>query len=104
MHGSVIFDLRILDHLIISVAALAKQESGTIRDLSVFKTRGAHMLRHIQSCRQRVLQVVDRRGPLSFLDILQKFAFAVDATDARDQVYAFLAFQDPDMPSITPVS
>lgn len=102
MHGSETFDLRILDYLVVLIASLEKEETGTIRDLRVLKTRGAQMLRHIQSCRQRVLELVDRRGRLTFLDLLQKFAFAVDATDARDQVYAFLAFQDSQVPAIKP--
>ncbi|KAF2268581.1 hypothetical protein CC78DRAFT_540843 [Lojkania enalia] len=100
IHGGQTFDLRALDCLLLVAVSLEKDDSGRVRHSELLKTRGAHMLRHIQRCRQRVLNVVDRRGRLGFLDILQKLSFATDATDARDQVYAFLAFQDEGIISI----
>jgi len=102
MHSTETFDLRLLDHLVLAFSKVSRTEGVSLRDLTVLKTTGAATLRHIQTCRQRVLSIVDRRGKLEFLDILQRFALSVKATDPRDHVYAFLAFQDRPLPALKP--
>ena len=95
--GSELFDLRMLCHLLLVVSSLEANTSThqSVRSSRVLRARGAHTLRHIQTCRLQLQDKTPVQHGLSFLDILRRLAFAVDASDARDQVYAFLALQDP---------
>jgi hypothetical protein len=71
-----------------------------MRSSQLLHSRGAHTLRHIQTCRRQIEDSSGRR--LCFLDILRRLAFSMDASDARDHVYAFLAFQDSHDSQILP--
>ena len=88
------FDLRILDYLLIVIASIEG-----IRDSRVLRTRGAHTLRCVQEWRQGFYH--NRRIPPTFLHVLERLALSLDASDGRDQVYAFLALQDPNVEHIT---
>lgn len=95
--GSELFDLRMLYHLLLAVSSLEANTSThrSIRSSRVLRARGAHTLHHIQTCRLQLQDQAPVQHRLPFLDILRRLAFSVDASDARDQVYAFLALQDP---------
>lgn len=71
-----------------------------MRSSQILRNRGAQTLRHVETCRREVAR--RSQNFVSFLDILRRLAFSMDATDARDQVYAFLAFQDPQREQIVP--
>lgn len=90
------FDLRILDYLLIAIAAIEDA-----RHSRVLRTRGAHTLRAMQTWRNEFYNN-SRRIQSTFLDLLVRLALRLDASDARDQVYAFLALQDPSAEHIKP--
>lgn len=68
-----------------------------MQNSDVLRSRGAQTVRHVDLCRR---EASNHSRP--FLEILNRLAFSMDATDARDQVYAFLAFQDPNIEQILP--
>ena len=100
--GSEEIDFRLLHRLLIVVATIEAEATGSLgmQSSKVLHSRGAHTVRHVETCRREATS--HRQNSLSFLDILQRLAFSMDATDARDHVYAFLAFQDPHGEQIMP--
>lgn len=97
-------DFRLLHHLLIVIATIESEAIGSssMQNSQVLRSRGAQTLRHVETCRREVQVTSQHVHSLSFLDILRRLAFSMDATDARDQVYAFLAFQDPHGEQIVP--
>jgi hypothetical protein len=93
-------DFRLLHCLLVVVATIEAEAIGSLRSSQVLRSRGAQTVRHVETCRREATS--RSRNSLSFLDILRRLAFSMDATDARDQVYAFLAFQDPHGERIVP--
>ena len=95
-------DFRLLHCLVVVVATVEAEIIGpsTMRSSKVLRSRGAQTLHHVETCRQETTS--PRQNPLKFLNILRRLAFSMDATDARDQVYAFLAFQVPHRDQIVP--
>jgi hypothetical protein len=95
-------DFRLLHCLLVVVATIEAEAIGSLsmRSSQVLRSRGAQTVRHVETCRREATS--HSPNSLSFLDILRRLAFSLDATDARDQVYAFLAFQDPHGEQIVP--
>jgi hypothetical protein len=95
-------DFRLLHCLLVAVAAIEAEATGSLgmQSSEVLRSRGAKTLRYVETCRREATS--HSQNTLSLLDILRRLAFSMDATDARDQVYAFLAFQDPHGEQIVP--
>lgn len=95
-------DFRLLHCLLVVVATIGAGTTGSLgmRGSQVLRSRGAQTIRHVETCRREATS--HSQNSRSFLDILRRLAFSMDATDARDQVYAFLAFQDPHEERIVP--
>ncbi|KAE9366761.1 hypothetical protein N431DRAFT_562088 [Stipitochalara longipes BDJ] len=95
-------DFRLLHRLLVVVTTIEAEATGSLgmRNSQVLRSRGAQTVRHVETCRREATN--RSQNSLSFLAILQRLAFSLDATDARDQVYAFLAFQDPHVEQILP--
>jgi len=89
------FELGSLYRLLIVVTSIeTRLSTKNMHKSQVLRSRGAQTLSHIRTCRVQLQKAAPERLP--FIDILRRLAIAFDASDARDQVYAFLAFQSPD--------
>jgi hypothetical protein len=95
-------DFRLLHCLLVVVATIEAETTGSLsmKSSQVLYSRGAQTVRHVETCRREA--TIHSQNSLSFLDILRRLAFSTDATDTRDQVYAFLAFQVPHGEQIVP--
>ncbi|KAH8586610.1 heterokaryon incompatibility protein-domain-containing protein [Bisporella sp. PMI_857] len=100
--GSEEIDFRLLHYLLVVVAKIESGASGSLglRSSQLLRSRGAQTVRHVERCRRKAIS--RSQNSHSFLEILRRLAFSMDATDSRDQVYAFLAFQDPRGEQIVP--
>ena len=100
--GTEEIDFSLLHRLVVVVARIEAEvmSSHSVKNSQVLRSRGAQTVRQVEKLRG---QTTSSKGNFSsFPDILQQLAFSLDATDARDQVYAFLAFQDPREEKILP--
>lgn len=100
--GTEEIEFSLLHRLMVVVATVETEvmSSRSVKNSQVLRSRGAQTVRHVEKLRRQTTSSQENFS--SFPEILQQLAFSFDATDARDQVHAFLAFQDPREEKILP--
>jgi hypothetical protein len=75
-------NFRLLHHLLIVVATIKAEATGSLsmKSSQVLRSRGAKAVRRVETCRREATS--RSQNSLSFLDILRRLTFSMDATDA----------------------
>jgi hypothetical protein len=91
--GSDYFRWETLDLMIIAISMYHKEKNRSLKNAWILRTKAAHTVRHVQSCRQIWSSRRSQRERDNFLLTLNRLAFATECSDPRDLVYAFLSLQ-----------
>ncbi|KAK0719486.1 heterokaryon incompatibility protein-domain-containing protein [Lasiosphaeris hirsuta] len=88
-----VFRWESLDLAILALASMDKKTQGTMSGSLVLKTKAAAALRHIQYCRKEWTSRNAQKRQHDFLYLLGRLSPAMECTDPRDRVYAYLSLQ-----------
>ncbi|CAG8960664.1 hypothetical protein HYFRA_00013432 [Hymenoscyphus fraxineus] len=104
LFGKKTYSIAVLNNLVTLTFFLERRGTNSFTELSekaqLPGARGLLTLKSIMHCRQMMEHDVSKQGILK--DVLNTLAFSLDASDPRDRIYAFLAFQESNENQIVP--